>query len=334
MLQTTLFTQLRSFLLLISVISFFTLVFVATAQEEITQDESVQADVPYNVVITQKPLVIEVEDNQYTIEFTIQNNSDISVDVVYGATLWNGADPNQILTNAGEGRQTNLTPGNSEKVTFVYEVPAWLSGQHELQATLYATDGRLLDSESIGEIEFVQGQILDIEILQDSCFFILQDGSHTPFNKPLYTPENTPVSVQCVVVNLTEKPIVVVPQILLQKPPLIGGVAYSFEHAPVELVAQNAAPITFAMPEVTKGGAYGVQLLLGSIFVSNSVFTETLEFILAETPTDTKHTATKAEQNTVFVVIVTLLALATLLAILIYKRKSKDPLPDMHYPEN
>lgn len=343
--HTTLFTKSRFFVLLLSVLILSTFVFVATAQEELkevkqlenTQEESAQADVPYNVSFTRKPLVTEVDGNRYTIEFTIQNDSgEDTVEVAYGAILEleQGAEESPQVIDTGEGGLVSLTPGGSEQVRFTYEAPTWLAGEYLLYAAMYESSGEQLDSGLIDEILFVGEEVLDVEILPNSCFFNYQSGSRAPFNIPRGIENNRLVSIECAVENFTGNKLTAIPQITIQKPALAGEVAYTHEETPVTLSPQNSTQISFEFPEIKSGGIYGIKLSLSGDFLSNQAFAEGFNYTAPQEASDSSHEAAQPEQQNAFVIIVTLLALVVLVAILTYKRKSKEPLPAIHNPEN
>jgi len=330
MLNINSFTKIRFFVLLISIISALSLTQFAQAQEE----EQLEAVLPpVSLTILGEPLITEFTEEIMSFRFEVINEGPETVDFTYGAeisTLATEDEDTRLIDVGGGTNETSLNSDETEIFTFTYQVPSWLEGEHDIFVVLTADNGTSPERKIVDSAVFL-GASPDIEILNDSCVFKEESGNIIPLSEDFTTHEDGELKITCLVINTTDTEQTVTPRIEAYAPTLNGKEVGSDKEDSVTLPTGEAKEFIFTLPAPDTNGLYGVRLSLDTDLTSNTVVAANLENILDEVPEDNvvaPHSATEEESNTALYVIATLLALTVLLAILVYRRKKTEELPD------
>lgn len=323
MLHTISFTKTRLVLLVISITSLFAFMTPSFAQEEQSVDEGM------GIVSAH---LTSFEDNTLNIDFSIQNyDSQPSAEVYYGIeiTTFSERGAGEIIAASKIDGPFILEPNSGADISFAYQIPTIPNGTYDFNLIVVDATGEKL---AVGHVttQTLQGNLLDIEIHSNTCEYAADDKTRMHISETFTLEKGEALTVLCDVTNNTETE-----QTLYETATVLDSL---YGEAMDEVVGTRvvALPpgeetqVAFNFPTPTSDGSYALRFrLINETVASNDILTPQL--VIVE-PTSS-HTATNSEQNTVFVIIITLLALVVLLAVLVYMRKSKESLSEMHYPE-
>ncbi len=230
--------------------------------------------------------IVTQADRDFTISFDISNRIGAQPQVKYAMQLMKSSSTtgNTLIDEKIYDEVLSLGENAAESRTIEYSVPMPIpAGTYNLSILSENESGLILGNSSLGQVTIKASTSNTVEIVPDSCKFVLQGATSTQyvsFGSFFQTNDDNKFAAKCDIVSSFENDIILIPKFVTKNNTAFGSVASATGGSKDNItIKKGTSSIDFELPKASKPQEYNVSISLvsadGSI-ASNQVSSDYL----------------------------------------------------------